>query len=54
MSASPDSPRSDSDVRLSWRNAALWGAFLVTLVVGLVLAARFGGSAPTLIEAVRP
>lgn len=53
MSVTPDSPRSDADVRLSWRNGALWTAFLVTLVVGLVLAARFGATAPTLIEAVR-
>jgi hypothetical protein len=35
-----------------WRAAILWLAFAATLLTGLVLAARFGGSVPTLIDGV--
>jgi hypothetical protein len=34
---------------MSWRAMLLWFAFAATLATGLVLALRFGGSAPTLL-----
>ncbi len=34
----------------SWRGLVLWLVFAATLVTGLVLAMRFGGSVPALVD----
>ncbi|HRQ78455.1 MAG TPA: hypothetical protein PLY94_07630 [Gemmatimonadaceae bacterium] len=37
-------------VGLSWRAVLLWTGFAATLVIGLLLALRFGHTVPTLVE----
>ena len=53
MSALSASAGSGASVRLSWRAMFFWAVFAVTLLAGLVLAARFGASAPNLLDVVR-
>jgi hypothetical protein len=49
--STPQSTAAVSDApRLTWRAVLLWVVFVATLVTGLVLAVRFGGTVPTLLD----
>lgn len=45
-------PSANSPARLTLRGLVLWVVFAATLVTGLVLAVRFGGTVPAMIEEV--
>lgn len=53
MSASSLSDPSGASAPRSWRAILFWAVFALTLVTGLVLAVRFGASAPDLLDVVR-
>lgn len=38
--------------KLSWRAVLLWTGFATTLVIGLLLALRFGHAVPALVDGV--
>ena len=50
MQNNTSTPAVPSAPATSWRAVLLWGAFVATLVTGLVLAVRFGGDVPALLE----
>ncbi|WKW11820.1 hypothetical protein Strain138_001086 [Pseudogemmatithrix spongiicola] len=50
MHTPPSTPAVSRAPALSWRAILLWLAFAATLVTGLVLAVRFGGGVPALID----
>ena len=54
MHTPPSTPAVSKAPALSWRAILLWLAFAATLVTGLVLAARFGGSVPALVDGGLP
>ena len=50
MQTPPSTPAVPPARELSWRSVLLWLVFATTLLTGLALALRFGGSVPALID----
>ncbi len=50
MQTPESSPAVTPAAAASWRGLVLWLLFAATLVTGLVLAVRFGASAPVLLD----
>lgn len=50
MHTPPSTPAVSQAPALTWRAILLWLAFAVTLLTGLVLAVKFGGSVPAMVD----